>query len=452
MRDQVGDRRLGGRLRRRPPRAAAVPGAVRVRLGRRPSLDGPQRSAWARRSFAPRGLQRVTVVGRALTVVPRCADVACDSSLERDGRVDCCSDWCDPDRRAVTETGPTSRARTLRDRVPPKSGLVAAGDSRALATGASGVEPQRRAGDRVMRQLVDVDSSSVVVVRRLRPRPARPRQPAAEHDRRRRRHGRPRVGPGVPARPPPAARPADGLDTRLVRRLPRVPVLHGAPGAADRGAQRRAPRLGGADPRGRARSSSAVARGGRRRDRLRRHVAGRHRRRRSPCSCIGMPYDVAFKLVTVLGVLSLPVAAYAFGRLADLPFPTPALFAIATLLFLFNREPTLTRHRQHHRRQPHVDAGRRVQLLDQPHVRRAVPRHDRRRVPHRPVPWLAAVLLALTALCHLIVAIFVLDRGRARVRRVAGQGAAQVAGCVAAGRRAARPRSGRCRSSPAART
>ena len=46
---------------------------------------------------------------------------------------------------------------------------------------------------------------------------------------------------------------------------------------------------------------------------------------------IGLPYGVAFKIVTVLGVLSLPLAAYAFGRLADLPFPTPPLFAIAML-------------------------------------------------------------------------------------------------------------------------
>ena len=36
------------------------------------------------------------------------------------------------------------------------------------------------------------------------------------------------------------------------------------------------------------------------------------------------------------------MAAYALGRLADLPFPTPALFSIATLPFIFNREPTLS--------------------------------------------------------------------------------------------------------------
>ena len=63
-----------------------------------------------------------------------------------------------------------------------------------------------------------------------------------EHHAGRRRHGRPRVGPRLPPRPPAAPRPARGLDARLVRRLPRVPVLHGAPVAADRAARRRVPR------------------------------------------------------------------------------------------------------------------------------------------------------------------------------------------------------------------
>src|SRR5213592_3932311 len=34
-----------------------------------------------------------------------------------------------------------------------------------------------------------------------------------------------------------------------------------------------------------------------------------------------IPYNVAFKLVTILGVLGLPVAAWAFGRLIRLRFP-----------------------------------------------------------------------------------------------------------------------------------
>src|SRR5205085_4372070 len=43
----------------------------------------------------------------------------------------------------------------------------------------------------------------------------------------------------------------------------------------------------------------------------------------------------AFKLVTVAGILSLPVAAWAFGRLSGMRFPGPALLAVATVPFLF---------------------------------------------------------------------------------------------------------------------
>jgi hypothetical protein len=49
-----------------------------------------------------------------------------------------------------------------------------------------------------------------------------------------------------------------------------------------------------------------------------------------------MPYNVAFKLVTVAGPVSLPLAAFAFGRLAGMRFPGPALMAVATLPFLFD--------------------------------------------------------------------------------------------------------------------
>jgi hypothetical protein len=123
---------------------------------------------------------------------------------------------------------------------------------------------------------------------------------------------------------------------------------------------------------------------------------------------IGFPYDVAFKIVTVLGVMSLPVAAYALGRLAGLPFPTPAMFAIATLPYLFNREPTLSGT-------GNIIGGNLTStfagefsfslaltfgLLFLGTIVAGF-RTGRYR-------WLAAILLALTALCHVIVAIFVL--------------------------------------------
>jgi hypothetical protein len=48
-----------------------------------------------------------------------------------------------------------------------------------------------------------------------------------------------------------------------------------------------------------------------------------------------LPYNVAFKLVTVLGPVMLPVAAYSFARGIGARWPGPPLFAVATLPFLF---------------------------------------------------------------------------------------------------------------------
>ncbi len=56
---------------------------------------------------------------------------------------------------------------------------------------------------------------------------------------------------------------------------------------------------------------------------------------------VELPYGTAFKLVTIAGLLSLPLAAYAFGRLAELAFPGPALLAVATVPFLFDRNFTI---------------------------------------------------------------------------------------------------------------
>jgi len=54
-----------------------------------------------------------------------------------------------------------------------------------------------------------------------------------------------------------------------------------------------------------------------------------------------LPYGVAFKLVSVSGLVSLPVAAWAFGRLAGLREPGPECLAVATLPFLFDRGFTI---------------------------------------------------------------------------------------------------------------
>ena len=45
------------------------------------------------------------------------------------------------------------------------------------------------------------------------------------------------------------------------------------------------------------------------------------------------PYGVAFKLVAIAGLVSLPFACWAFGRLARFRYPMPELFAFAGLLF-----------------------------------------------------------------------------------------------------------------------
>lgn len=54
-----------------------------------------------------------------------------------------------------------------------------------------------------------------------------------------------------------------------------------------------------------------------------------------------LPYGIAFKLVTIAGLVAMPVAAWAFGRLAALPFPAPPLFAVATVPFIFDRHYTI---------------------------------------------------------------------------------------------------------------
>ena len=50
-----------------------------------------------------------------------------------------------------------------------------------------------------------------------------------------------------------------------------------------------------------------------------------------------MPYGVAFKLVAIVGVAALPMAAYLMARVAGLAFPGPALAATAVVPFVFDR-------------------------------------------------------------------------------------------------------------------
>ncbi len=52
---------------------------------------------------------------------------------------------------------------------------------------------------------------------------------------------------------------------------------------------------------------------------------------------IGVPYGVAFKIVAVSGLVTMPISGWALGRLSNMPFPIPPLLAVATLPFIFDR-------------------------------------------------------------------------------------------------------------------
>ena len=49
--------------------------------------------------------------------------------------------------------------------------------------------------------------------------------------------------------------------------------------------------------------------------------------------------NVSFKLVTVLGLVTLPISAWAFAKLADLRFPAPPMFAFAALPYVHHQQP-----------------------------------------------------------------------------------------------------------------
>ncbi len=139
-----------------------------------------------------------------------------------------------------------------------------------------------------------------------------------------------------------------------------------------------------------------------------------------------LSYNVAFKLVTVLGTLLLPACAWAFGRLARLRDPAPACLAAAMLPFLF--EPSFS-----------IYGGNILSTLAGEFsfslslsfalLFLGVFASGLRTGRHRA---LAAVLFAVTLLCHLIPALFAAvgaglwllldaDAGRALRRGIRGR-------------------------------
>ncbi len=117
--------------------------------------------------------------------------------------------------------------------------------------------------------------------------------------------------------------------------------------------------------------------------------------------CLPVPYNVAFKLVTVAGLCTMPLAAFALARAARLPFPGPPMIALASLVFLFDNGYTILGGNI-----ASTMAGEfafsislMFALLYLAVLVRGTPTGTDRA--------LGAFLLALVALCHLIPAIFV---------------------------------------------
>ncbi len=140
---------------------------------------------------------------------------------------------------------------------------------------------------------------------------------------------------------------------------------------------------------------------------------------------VPVPYNISFKMITVAGLVALPAAAWLFGKLADLPFPTPPLLAAASLLYIFNRQPV-------YNGTGNIVGGNFASTMAGEYsfsialtlgvVYLGVVLRGMRTGRHRV---LAAVLLAATALCHLLPCFFVLmvtviillvQPARARVR------------------------------------
>jgi hypothetical protein len=113
-----------------------------------------------------------------------------------------------------------------------------------------------------------------------------------------------------------------------------------------------------------------------------------------------LPYGVAFKLITIAGLLTLPIAAWAFGKLSGMRFPGPAVLAVATVPFLFDRGFTI-----YGGNIPSTLAGEfafsislSLALLFLGLVARGLDNGKHRA--------LAGVVLAATGLCHLLPTVF----------------------------------------------
>ena len=53
------------------------------------------------------------------------------------------------------------------------------------------------------------------------------------------------------------------------------------------------------------------------------------------------PYGVALKIIAVIGILTLPVCTWLFGKFARFAFPIPELLTLASLVFLYDESFTI---------------------------------------------------------------------------------------------------------------
>ncbi len=127
-----------------------------------------------------------------------------------------------------------------------------------------------------------------------------------------------------------------------------------------------------------------------------------------------IPYNVAFKLITALGPLLLPVGAYVFARGLRAPEPTPPALAVAATGFLFfNGDPGQSAFDRNVTFDQHIMGGNLASNLAGEFSftlalalalcflgALAWSMRTKRS------PWLPAVLLAATATSHLVVAVF----------------------------------------------
>jgi hypothetical protein len=146
---------------------------------------------------------------------------------------------------------------------------------------------------------------------------------------------------------------------------------------------------------------------------------------------IVLPYNIAFKLVTALGPVMLPIGAYVFARGIRTPRPAPAFFAVGATAFLFFKDGGDATMRYDH----HIMGGTLTNTLAGEYSftiaiacallflgTLAIALERRRGM------WIPAVFLAATLTSHLVVAVFALSaaaviwlcsRPRANTGRVA---------------------------------